>query len=229
VFFIENKRFLVQYFKGAALLWYLEQDIVRSEGDFEEFLRSYISKFSHRIINTDDFIEYFQSCFPHVMKVDWHSWLYTPGMPPITIDFSTKLEQQCRQLAVEYQSISNEQLNLLNANQIAYLLNLLLNQSSTMITYNRIKQMNENCHMNQYTNCEICYRWYQLCIRVQYIESLDDILKFLGSTSRMKYLKVMYSEFKSSWPDMMTKVKEFFHEHKQSMHPIAIKQIEMRI
>jgi leukotriene-A4 hydrolase len=163
------------------------------------------------------------------MKVDWNSWLYTPGMPPITIDFSTKLERQCRQLANEYSSISSEQLHSLNANQIAYLLNLLLNQSSTNITYDKIKQMDRNCHINKYLNCEICYRWYQLCIRVKYIESFDDILKFLGSTSRMKYLKVMYSEFKFSWPEMMSRVKAFFQEHKQYMHPIAIKQIEIRI
>ncbi len=227
--YIEKEVFLVQYFKGAALLWHLEQDIVRSKSDFEGFLRSYIVKFSHRIVNTDDFIQYFQSYFPHTMKVDWHSWLYTPGMPPITIDFSTELEYQCRKLTAEYQLISCEQMNSLTANQIAYLLNLLLNQSSTLITNDRIKQMDRNCHMNQYSNCEISYRWYQLCIRVQYIESLDDILKFLGSTSRMKYLKVMYSEFKSSWSEMMGKVKEFFRKHKQSMHPIAIKQIEIRI
>jgi len=219
----------VQYFKGAALLWHLEQDIVRSESDFNEFLRSYIARFSYRILNTDDFIQYFESYFPHVMKVDWNSWLYTPGMPPITIDFSTKLEQQCRQLVDQYSSISSEQLNSLNANQIAYFLNLLLNQSATNITYDRIKQMDINCHMNKYSNCEICYRWYQLCIRVKYIESFDDIMKFLGRTSRMKYLKVMYNEFKFSWPEMMSKVKEFFQEHKQYMHPIAIKQIEIRI
>ena len=221
--------FLVQYFKGAALLWHLEQDIVRSESTFETFLRSYIAKFTDQILNTDDFVHYFESYFPHVTKVDWHSWLYTPGMPPISIDFSTKLEQQCRTLASEYHSISSEQLNALNANQIAYLLNILLNQSSTTITYEKIKQMDKNCRMNRYSNCEICYRWYQLCIRVQYTESLEEIFRFLGSTCRMKYLKVMYGEFKSSWPDMMTRVKEFFREHQKYMHPIAIKQIEIRL
>jgi leukotriene-A4 hydrolase len=164
-----------------------------------------------------------------VTKVDWNSWLYTPGMPPIAIDFSTKLERQCRELVDQYSSITSEQLNSLNANQIAYLLNLLLNQSSTLITYDRIKQMDKNCRMNKYSNCEICYRWYQLCIRVKYIESLNDIFKFLGRTNRMKYLKAMYSEFKLSWPEMMGKVREFFEENKQYMHPIAIKQIEMRI
>ena len=210
------------------MLWHLEQDIVRSESNFNAFLRSYIEKFSYQILNTDDFIQYFQTYFPKVTNVDWNSWLYAPGMPPIIMDFSTKLERQCRELADQYFLITNEQLHSLTANQIAYLLNL-LNRSSTVITYEKIKEMDNNCRMNQYYNCEIAYRWYQLCIRVQYIELLDNIFKFLGRTARMKYLKVMYSEFKSSWPEMMPKVMRFFEEHKQYMYPIAIKQIVKNI
>ncbi|CAF1358338.1 unnamed protein product [Rotaria sp. Silwood1] len=83
----------VQYFKGTAVLCHLEQDIVRSESDFDALLRLYIDKF-----------------------IDWNSWLYTHGMPSITIDFSIKLERQCQQLADQYSLITNEQLNLLNAN-----------------------------------------------------------------------------------------------------------------
>jgi leukotriene-A4 hydrolase len=79
--------FLVQYFKGAAFLWHAEQDIVQSESNFDAFLRSYIVEFSRRILNTDDFIQYFETYFPQVIKVNWNSWVYTPGMPPITIDF----------------------------------------------------------------------------------------------------------------------------------------------
>ncbi|CAF1304790.1 unnamed protein product [Adineta ricciae] len=160
-----------QYYKGAELLWFLEHDIICSEIDFDQFLRSYIKKFSHRVLNTDDFIQYFESYFPQVSKVDWNIWLYTPGMPPIHIDFSTELERQCRQLANQPSLISNDQMKLLNANQIAYLFNLLLNQKPSTITYDIIKQIDENCQMNKYSNGDICYQWYQLCIRVKYCES----------------------------------------------------------
>jgi len=177
-------------------------------------------------LNTDDFIRYFESYFPNVDQIDWHSWLYTPGMPPVTLDFSTKLEEECRQLAHDYASISSQQLDSLNANQISYLLNLLLNQS---VTLEKLTEMNRNCQMTKYSNCEIAYRWYQLCIRVQYKDLLDGIFQFLGSTSRMKYLKVMYTEFKVSWPEMMPKVIEFFRNHQQYMHPIAIEEIRMRL
>jgi hypothetical protein len=83
--------------------------------------------------------------------------------------------------------------------------------------------------MNTYFNCEIYYRWYQLCIRVNHIESLDDIFKFLKNNSRMKYLKPLYSEFRISWPEMMIKIRELFEQQKQYTHPITTKQIEIRI
>ena len=219
---------LVQYYKGAALLWYLEQTIVGSESKFDEFLRSYIIKFGRQILNTDDFVRYFQSYFPRAPSVDWQSWLYTPGMPPITHDFSTQLEEQCRTLAIQQSPITKEQMNMLNAKQVAYFLNLLVNNQSS-ITYDYIKQIDINCDMSKYSNCEICFRWYQLCIRVKYEKFLENIFKFLETIGRMKFVKPLYTEFKSSWPEMIPKVKDFFEKHKKYMNLITVKQIENRL
>ncbi|CAF3551143.1 unnamed protein product [Adineta steineri] len=219
----------VQYYKGAALLWHLEQNIIGSESKFDEFLRSYIIKFGETILNTDDFIKYFESYFPQAPSVAWQSWLYTPGMPPVTHDFSTKLEENCHQLANQQSSITKEQMNSLNAKQVAYLLNLLLSNDQSKITYDYIKQIDINCEMSKYSNCEIRFRWYQLCIRVKYEKILDDIFKFLEIIGRMKFVKPLYVEFKSSWPEMLPRVKTFFEEHKKYMNPITVKQIEIRL
>ncbi|CAF4428306.1 unnamed protein product, partial [Adineta steineri] len=117
-------------------------------------------------------------------------------MPPITFDFSTKLEQQCHQLANEPSSISSDHMKVLHANQIIYLLHLLNQQP---MNYDIIKQIDENCQMSQCSNKDICYLWYQLCIQVKYIELLDNIFKFLRETGEFKYLKQLYGELKSSW------------------------------
>lgn len=220
--------FLVQYYKGAAFLWHLEQNIIGSESKFDEFLRSYINEFGRKILNTDDFIQYFQSYFPEAPSVDWKSWLYTPGMPPVTHDFSTQLEEKCRQLATQESPITKEQMETLNAKQVAYLLNLLLNQQSK-ISYDYIKQFDINCDMSKYSNCEICFRWYQLCIRVKYEKYLDNIFQFLEKNGRMKFVKPLYAEFKASWKEMIPKVQAFFDEHKKYMNPITVKQIEIRL
>ncbi|CAF3809898.1 unnamed protein product [Rotaria sordida] len=167
--------------------------------------------------------------YSSVPSVDWQSWLYTLGMPPITHDFSTQLEQQCRQLATQQSPITKEQMNMLNAKQVAYLLNLLLNNQQSKINYDYIKQLDINCDMSKYSNYEIRFRWYQLCIRVKYEKPLDDIFKFLEIIGRMKFVKPLYIEFKSSWPEMMLRVQTFFDEHKKYMNLITVKQIEIRL
>jgi leukotriene-A4 hydrolase len=149
-------------------------------------------------------------------------------MPPITHDFSTQLEEQCRQLSNQQTPITKDQINSLNPKQIAYLFNLILSKQST-ITYDYIKQIDINCDMSKYSNCEIRFRWYQLCICVKYEKSLDDIFTFLEIIGRMKFVKPLYAEFKTSWPEMMPRVQTFFQEHKKYMNPITAKQIEMRL
>ncbi|CAF3897101.1 unnamed protein product [Rotaria sp. Silwood1] len=96
----------VQCYKGVALLWHLEQNIIGSESKFEEFIRSYSIKFGGKNLNTDDFIQYFKSYFPQAPSVDWQSWIYTLGMPLITHDYSTQLEQQCHKLVNQQTSIT---------------------------------------------------------------------------------------------------------------------------
>jgi leukotriene-A4 hydrolase len=102
--------FIVQCYKGVALLWHLEQNIIGSESKFEEFIRSYSIKFGGKNLNTDDFIQYFKSYFPQAPSVDWQSWIYTLGMPPMTHDYSTQLEQQCHKLANQQTSITQQQI-----------------------------------------------------------------------------------------------------------------------
>ncbi|CAF4278218.1 unnamed protein product [Rotaria sordida] len=120
-------------------------------------------------------------------------------------------------------------MNMLNAKQVAYLLNLLLNNQQSKINYDYIKQLDINYDMSKYSNCEIRFRWYQLCIRVKYEKPLDDIFKFLEIIGRMKFVKPLYIEFKSSWPEMMLRVQTFFDEHKKYMNLITVKQIEIRL
>lgn len=206
----------------------MEQNVVGSEEDFDEFLRAYIKQFGRKILNTDDFVQFFQTFFPQAPTVDWQSWLYAPGMPPVTHNFSTQLEEQCRTFANQSTPISKEQIDSLNPKQIVYFLNLLINNQSN-INYDYIKQMDIQCDMSKYSNCEIRSRWYRLCIRVKYDKPLDEIYQFLEIIGRMKFVKPIYSEFKSSWSEQVPRAKKFFEEHKKYMNPITAKQIEARL
>ena len=173
-------------------------------------------------------MKFFEESFPSSPKVDWQSWLYTPGMPPITLDFSTELETKCRQLAEQTKPFERDQIEALNPKQLAYFLNLLLNKT-TSISRETIEQIDVNCQMSKYSNCEIRFRWFQLCIRANYVKPIDEIFQFLKIIGRMKFVKPLYTEFKSSWAEMMPRVLEFFNEQKPFMNPITAKQIEMRL
>lgn len=116
----------------------------------------------------------------------------------------------------------------LNAKQVAYLLNLLL-QKKPSLNLETIEAIDRNCDMSKYSNCEIRFRWYQLCIRAKYEKPVDEIFQFLEIIGRMKFVKPLYTEFKASWPEMMPRVLKFFEEHKQFMNPITAKQIELRL
>jgi hypothetical protein len=82
--------------------------------------------------------------------------------------------------------------------------------------------------MSKYFNWKIRILWYQLCIRVKYYDVLDDLFKFLEINGCTKFVKLLYAEFKSSWPNMMLKAEKFFQEHERYVNPITTKEIEMR-
>ncbi|CAF4561909.1 unnamed protein product [Rotaria socialis] len=128
--------------------------------------------------------------------------------------FTWELEQQCHKLANQQTSITQQQIESFNVEQIAYILNLLLNQKSSII-YDKIKQLDVDCNISKYSNWNIRILWYQLCIRVKYYDVLDDLFKFLEINGCTKFVKLLYAEFKSSWPNMMLKAEKFFQEHER--------------
>jgi hypothetical protein len=45
----------------------------------------------------------------------------------------------------------------------------------------------------------------------------------------MKFLKPIYTGFKSSWPEIMPRVLTIFEDLKKRIHPLLVKQIKQRI
>ncbi len=79
----------VPYMKGSTFLRYLE-DLFGGPEIFEPFLRSYLEKFKYQSLVTQDFkqflYEYFNKDHSNELeKIDWDAWLYSEGMPPVSI------------------------------------------------------------------------------------------------------------------------------------------------
>lgn len=88
----------VPYEKGFQLVTYLESLVGKDL--FQTWLQSYLIDFSYKSLNVDEFKEHFQSFVKTntknsteiLSKIDWYQWLMVPGLPPVTIDFSTTEE-----------------------------------------------------------------------------------------------------------------------------------------
>lgn len=86
------------------------------EGAFQGFLRSYIEKYSLKSLNDtqmkETFIEYVQVNFPQseeiLAKIDWDTWMYGKGLPPITTNFMNKDIMEANQLAADYISLKGD-------------------------------------------------------------------------------------------------------------------------
>lgn len=109
----DNSFSTVPYEKGFQFLTYLESLI--GEDLFQEFLRTYILKYSLQSIivgnlrgTWETFIEdHFNATETNRIlgTVDWDTWIYTPGLPPVTLDFTTPDSIESAQIADGYISL----------------------------------------------------------------------------------------------------------------------------
>jgi leukotriene-A4 hydrolase len=106
----------IPYEKGFQLLTYLESFI--GESLFQTFLREYILRYSETSILTDDlrqswedFVEdHFNASETNRIlgSINWDAWIYTPGLPPNILDFSTPASIGAAKLADEYISLGGD-------------------------------------------------------------------------------------------------------------------------
>jgi leukotriene-A4 hydrolase len=103
----------VPYEKGFQLLYYLESLIGRPE--MKNFLNFYMRQHHLTSITTiqlretwEFFVEYeipglsAEQVNAILGAMDWSTWLYQPGLPPVQLDFSTPEGDQSASLALQY-------------------------------------------------------------------------------------------------------------------------------
>lgn len=74
----------------------------------EPFVKSYVQKFAGQSISTLDFKEYLFEYFSNqeskrkIDTVDFETWFYGAGMPPVANKYNTSLAVACEHLATRY-------------------------------------------------------------------------------------------------------------------------------
>ena len=72
---------------------------------FERFLKSYVSAFKGCVIETNDFVSFFNKYFGAIdnsiklKEIDWNNWLYDTGLPKYVPQFDESCLDQIIGLA----------------------------------------------------------------------------------------------------------------------------------
>ncbi|XP_068620397.1 leukotriene A-4 hydrolase isoform X2 [Battus philenor] len=214
----------IPYEKGSLFLYYLE-DLFGGPEVFDEFLRSYLGEFQKRSLDTDQFKDYLLNYFSgnnNLSYVDWDTWFYSSGMPPIIPNYDTSMTKAVTALVTkitEQSDFSYDDVKLFTPHQMINLLQELIDRDALPIQ--KLRNLGNVYKVNASKNSEIIYRWLRLCIRSRDITRLDDVLNFVNQQGRMKYVRPIYRDL-YAWEDVRQQaIDNFLKNEPYMMHVSA--------
>ncbi|CAH0695979.1 unnamed protein product [Spodoptera exigua] len=215
----------VPYEKGSLFLRYLEDQVGGPEV-FDDFLRAYLTKFKKKSLDTDQFKAFLLDYFKDnkaIKEVDWNSWLYKSGMPPIIPDYDTTMTKAISALLVKIDDpsacLSYEDVASFTPHQMIHMLQQLIDRPA--LPLERLTSLGKEYKVNCNKNTEILYRWLRLCIRSRDDTKLNEVFNFVNSQGRMKYVRPIYRDL-YAWEDVRERaIQNFLKNEKFMMHVSA--------
>uniref|UniRef100_A0A4W3J0Z8 Leukotriene A-4 hydrolase n=1 Tax=Callorhinchus milii TaxID=7868 RepID=A0A4W3J0Z8_CALMI len=209
----------VPYEKGFALLYHLEEQLGGPD-IFVGFLKTYIQMFAYKSVTTKDWKQFLYSYFHDQVdilnQIDWHAWLYSPGVPPFQKFYIVFTKQVAPDS--ELTIFTNEDLKPLSSNQVVEFLTLLLQEP--VLSLQHVKQMQEVYKFNSTKNAEIRFRWLRLCLRAKWEEAIPLALQMVTEQGRMKFTRPLYRDL-YNFETARQQTKNTFVKNKPNMHPIT--------
>ncbi|KAM9705242.1 LOW QUALITY PROTEIN: leukotriene A-4 hydrolase-like [Menidia menidia] len=218
----------VPYEKGFALLYHLEE-LLGGPEVFMGFVKSYIQLFAYGSVTTEQWKKHLFCYFKDqvdVLKVDWHAWMCSPGMPPVQPQYDSTLADACIALTQKWTQAKDQDLEgfkgadlkTLSSHQIIEFLSLLLQEDPLPLTH--VKKMQEVYDLNASTNSEIRFRWLRLCVRSRWEEAVPLALKMATEQGRMKFTRPLFREV-YSFSRFQQEAVRVFLAHRDQMHPVT--------
>lgn len=230
----------VPYEKGFNFLYYIEQ-LLGGPEVFEPYMKAHLINFAHKSISTQDWKSFLYSYMDKTHgsaittlldSIDWDAWLYTPGMLPVYPHFDDTLSKACSSLAKRWEAARNQttfdnfdskDYEELNPNQQVVFLEYLASYDKFLTPV--IVGLSTRYHIGKSTNSEIKLRWQLLCLKSCYEAIYPDVVEFITSQGRMKYVRPLYRAL-SVAPNGNDLAKSTFRKFQSFYHPIAAKMIE---
>ena len=238
----------VPYEKGFLLLSHLAQQLGGDE-PMRAFFRAYIQKFKARAISTDDFCEFAlhwadaSGRGAQVRAIDWQRWLHAPGMPPSIAPFDESLALASAQLASRWamgQAADGSPADVRgwSSLQRQVFLDKLLDEVRAARDGGAGRAPLGDAELQRLAslyafgsaagdqrgavNCEEAFRFYRLCLAQSGggTSFLREILSFLKSNGRMKYVRPLFRDLCQSEEGRAAALPAF-QAWRANYHPIA--------
>lgn len=218
----------VPYEKGQTFLRYLET-VVGGPDKFVPFLRDYFENFKFKSIETKDFQDYFLKYFDDnsdIESIDWQTWLYSPGMPPVIPDYDKTFATICDGLVDKFLTwdgsgdlpITENDRKDLTTNQIIYFLQKILEAEAQSIE--KLKALSDLFGFDEVKNSEIKYRWLRICLKARWEEKVDVVLTWINVVGRMKFVRPLYRDL-YEWRKTRAKTIENYLLNKYNMMHVS--------
>ena len=228
----------VPYEKGFNLLYYLENK-VNSDEIFQKFMRSYIDKFKKGVVKYMDFRTFFETFIKNNVKdwekilndIDWDTWVFAPGFPPVENDFSNKYADEVDQavkdfyenkLSDDFVKKFKDWFTLLKQNFLNK-----IKESDIELSETQLEFLNEKLELIQGKyNVEVSCSYYLTVLyhgtlSTKFEESLVD---FLGKHGRINYIRPLFSALARRNKELAIKTLD---KYRNFYHSIIIKYIEI--
>ncbi len=224
----------VSYEKGFTFLLYLERLVGTKE--FEGFFQAYIARFASKTLTSTDFQDFFLQHFEGNKKtgeIDWDTWFYAQGMPPVLPPLDQSMAKASSDLAAAWCTVDRESKSPPVASQIrtwstgqitSFLDNLQVMTAGRPLRVSTLVAMKQLYGLAESKNSEILFRYCLLAIAAEDESIVPVVVRFITSQGRMKYVRPLYRKLYRSKIGKGIAIDTFL-QHKDIYHPIAAKMI----
>ena len=225
----------IPYEKGFQFLCYLEEKV--GEENFREIMGIYIKTYKYKSVDWTDFKKVYEDYVNKKFEgrnarkilnvIDWNKWTTEKGYPSYKMEFKSKYTDEVENLINN--SIKKEK----NENalkifkewhtnvKLVFLEKILKNLDN--FDESIILEIKKELNLVEEYNDDIKAIWYEITLQKGMKEEIDNVMNFLKTHGRLKYLKPLYF----SWYKIdKENAKNFFEENKFVYHPIARRLIQ---
>lgn len=198
---------------------------------FEPFLRKYFDTYKYKSIDTDEFKSFFEKYFadnPCIKSIDWNTWLYKPGMPPVVPKYDDTLMEVCVTYKKRWVDWDHEKeptpfakndVNNLSTSQKIQLLQEILDQPPQSIS--KLKKIEKIFNFDNVNNSEIKFRWLRIGLKAHWEEKVARTLEWVNEVGRMKFVRPLYRDL-YEWEEVRQRAIDNYLKHRHTMmHVVA--------